>query len=74
VALRKPGPVAIGRGFEPVAFAEASALGWPCVGAWRLMAARVVAGAPVPIALVPRGTTPAAATASRRETKTSSGK
>ncbi|WP_209015613.1 hypothetical protein, partial [Roseibium sp. RKSG952] len=27
---------------------EAQSLGWPCVGAWRGMAARVVAEAPCP--------------------------
>lgn len=45
---------------------EAQALGWPCVGAWRGMAARVVAGAPDAsrLDLVPRGSTPATAAAS----------
>ena len=37
---------------------EAQTLGWPCVGAWRAMAARVIAAAPVRIILVPRGSTP----------------
>lgn len=40
---------------------EAQALGFPCVGAWQAMAARVVAGSAVPIRLVPRGTNPATA-------------
>lgn len=45
---------------------EAQSLGWPCVGAWRGMAARVVAGAPNAsrLDLVPRGSTPATAAAS----------
>lgn len=42
---------------------EAQALGWPCVGAWRAMAARVIAAAPVKIVLVPRGSTPETAAA-----------
>lgn len=42
---------------------EARHLGWPCVGAWRSMAARVVAASPMPIKLVPRGSTPATAAA-----------
>ena len=40
---------------------EAQALGWPSVGAWRGMAARVVADLDVPVVLVPRGSTPATA-------------
>lgn len=40
---------------------EAQALGWPCVGAWAAMAARVVAATPIPIMLVPRGSTPTSA-------------
>jgi hypothetical protein len=42
---------------------EAQDLGWPCVGAWRAMAARVVAAAPIKIILVPRGSTPGTAAA-----------
>ena len=42
---------------------EALALGWPCVGAWAAMAARVVASSERPVRLVPRGSTPATATA-----------
>lgn len=42
---------------------EAQSLGWPCVGAWQAMAARVIATAPVRIVLVPRGSTPATAAA-----------
>lgn len=42
---------------------EAQSLGWPCVGAWQAMAARVIAAAPVRIVLVPRGSTPATAAA-----------
>ena len=38
---------------------EAQALGLPCVGAWAAMAARVVAQSPVPVRLVPRGSTTA---------------
>lgn len=36
---------------------EARALGWPCVGAWRAMAARVLAQSPHEIRYVARGTT-----------------
>lgn len=42
---------------------EAQSLGWPCVGAWAAMAARVIAAAPVPIVLVPRGSMPPTAAA-----------
>jgi transcriptional regulator with XRE-family HTH domain len=42
---------------------EAQALGWPCVGAWFGMAARVVAGTDRPVILVPRGSTVATAAA-----------
>ncbi len=42
---------------------EAQTLGWPCVGAWRGMAARVLAASTIPITLVPRGSTPATAAA-----------
>ncbi len=40
---------------------EAKALGWPCVGAWRAMAARVLAASEIPVILAPRGSTPATA-------------
>jgi len=40
---------------------EARALGFPCVGAWRAMAAQVVAELGRPVTLVPRGSTPATA-------------
>jgi len=42
---------------------EARSLGWPCVGAWAAMAARVLATADAPIKLVPRGSTPGTAAA-----------
>lgn len=44
---------------------EARALGWPCVGAWRGMAARVIAAVrdPARVAIFPRGSTPATAAA-----------
>lgn len=42
---------------------EARAMGSPCVGAWRAICARVIATSPVPIILVPRGSTPATAAA-----------
>lgn len=42
---------------------EARTLGWPCVGAWGAMAARVIAGSPDPVSLAPRGSTPANAPA-----------
>lgn len=43
---------------------EAQALGFPCVGAWQAMAARVVAWSPVPVRLVARGADLATAGAS----------
>lgn len=49
---------------EPVDDDDAQAIGWPSVGAWRGMAARVVLGAPhVQFRIVPRGSTPATAAA-----------
>ena len=42
---------------------EAQSLGWPCVGAHREVAARVAAGSPYPVVIVPRGSTPATAAA-----------
>lgn len=42
---------------------EAQSLGWPCVGAWKAMAARVIAGCDQSVSLVPRGSTPATAAA-----------
>lgn len=42
---------------------EARSLGWPCVGAWGAVAARIIAGTDAPITLVPRGSTPATARA-----------
>jgi len=44
---------------EPVDDDDAQALGWPCVGAWRGMAARIVAKSPRRVEIVPRGSTPA---------------
>ena len=41
---------------------EAENLGWPCVGAWRAMAARVLVAA-LPVRLVPRGSSLATAAA-----------
>lgn len=40
---------------------EAKTLGWPCIGAWAGMAARIVAGSPATVVLVPRGSTLATA-------------
>lgn len=42
---------------------EAQAIGFPCVGAWRAMAAMAVAGLDRPVRLVPRGATLATAAA-----------
>lgn len=42
---------------------EARTMGWPCVGAWSAMFARVIAAAPAKIVLVPRGSTPGTAAA-----------
>lgn len=50
------GPSEVEIGY-PVDDHEAQALGWPCVGAWRGMAARVVAEAGRTVILVPRGST-----------------
>ena len=42
---------------------EARSLGWPCVGAWAAMAARIVAATELAARLVPRGSTSATAAA-----------
>ena len=42
---------------------EAQSLGWPCVGAWKAMAARAMARIEAPFTLVPRGSTPTTAAA-----------
>lgn len=42
---------------------QAQTLGFPCVGAWRAMAALIVAELAGPVRLVPRGATPATAAA-----------
>ncbi|WP_412050254.1 hypothetical protein ACK6D9_00715 [Hoeflea sp. Naph1] len=42
---------------------EARSIGWPCLAAWKAMAARFVAECPSPITLLPRGSTPATAAA-----------
>lgn len=47
----------------PVDDHEAQTLGYPCVGAWRAMAAIVIAELDRPVRLVPRGSTPATAAA-----------
>lgn len=44
---------------EPASDKEAQSIGWPCVGAWRGMAARVVAETDTSVEIVPRGSTPA---------------
>ncbi|MBU3890103.1 hypothetical protein [Methylosinus sp. KRF6] len=40
---------------RPADDVEAKALGWPCVGAWGAMVARVIAASPHPVAFVPYG-------------------
>ena len=55
-------PVDIELGY-PTDDYEAQTLGCPCVGAWQAMAARVIAKSPVPVRLVPRGSTVATAAA-----------
>lgn len=40
---------------------DARSLGWPCLAAWKAMAARFVSECPAPVTLVPRGSTPATA-------------
>lgn len=62
IRARKNPPNAIEIGY-PVDDHEAQTLGWPCVGAWRGMTARVVAASTVPVQLVPRGSTLATAAA-----------
>ncbi|WP_189484599.1 hypothetical protein [Asticcacaulis endophyticus] len=42
---------------------EAQTLGYPCVGAWKVMAGMVIAELDRPVTLVPRGSTPASAAA-----------
>ncbi|MDQ0507440.1 hypothetical protein [Xanthobacter agilis] len=59
------GPSEIELGY-PADDHEAQALGWPCVGAWRGMAARVIAATTAPITLVPRGATAGTAAAADR--------
>ena len=58
-AAREPDAIELG---YPADDAEARALGWTCVGAWRAMAARLLAVEPR-ARLVPRGSTPATAAA-----------
>lgn len=55
---RAPAEIEIG---YPTDDHEARALGFPCVGAWRAMAALVVAEADRPVVLSPRGATLATA-------------
>ncbi len=68
LAAQESAPDGIELGY-PTDDAEARSLGvagtpgWPCVGAWRALAARVVAGSSIPVVLVPRGSTPATAAA-----------
>jgi hypothetical protein len=59
-AMAGDSPVEIG---YPADDHEARALGMPCVGAWRAMAAMVVAEMHCPVRLVPRGSTPSTAAA-----------
>ncbi|MBY6243240.1 hypothetical protein [Methylosinus sp. Sm6] len=40
---------------KPADDVEARALGWPCVGAWSAMAARVMVATALPVAFVPYG-------------------
>ena len=62
LAVEHGAPDAIEIGY-PVDDHEAKTLGLPCVGAWAAMAARVVGRSPIPIRLVPRGSTIATAAA-----------
>lgn len=55
-ATQAAAPEAVELGY-PADDHEARSLGWPCVGAWRAMAARVIAASPAVICLVPRGST-----------------
>lgn len=65
--LATPGaPDVVEIGF-PTDDVEARALGWPCVGAWRAMTARVQAQSPLELRYVPRATTLSAADARERE-------
>ncbi len=68
--IKDEAPEAVDLGF-PADDAEARSLGWPCVGAWAAMAARIIADSPLPVRLVARGATPAsAAAADERERRT----
>lgn len=60
IEARSPPEIEIG---YPVDDYEAQALGWPCIGAWRGMAARIVASVDAPVTLAPRGATPGTARA-----------
>ena len=60
--VRGEGEIMVEIGY-PADDAEARALGWPCVGAWAGMAARVTAGLETAPRLVPRGSTPSTAAA-----------
>jgi hypothetical protein len=62
IRARKPAPDEIEIGY-PADDYEAKSLGWPCIGAWAGMAARVVAEIDVPVILSPRGSTAATAAA-----------
>ena len=56
LAVENGAPETIELGY-PADDYEAQTLGWPCVGAWKAMAARVVSSSPVAVKLVPRGST-----------------
>jgi hypothetical protein len=56
----RPGVVELG---APVLDEDAQRLGLPCCRAWGAVAARVIARSPIPVAIVPRGTTAATAAA-----------
>jgi hypothetical protein len=48
---------------------EAQTIGWPCVGAWKSMAARLIQESVIPIRLVPRGATTATTARQRNQLK-----
>lgn len=60
IGAENPDEIELG---EPADDAGARDLGWPCVGAWSAMAARVLAATDRPVRLVLRGSTASSAVA-----------
>lgn len=68
VLQHMPGGIDIVELGYPTDDVEARSMGWPCVGAWRAIAARVIVVSVIPVTLVPSGSTPATALAVDRHT------